>query len=316
LLFTHSEDYYCIDLVAAHLRQQGFIPIRVNTDRFPQDYKVVMSLTDGGFSLKSGRHTITESNLAGSWIRKVLFPAPDKDIPEPFRYQVAEENNEILRCFLQRVSQKTALDAYRHIAEGENKLWQLELAAAAGLDLPNGVLANERQPLQDLMNNRSQKYITKLLRPVSWSMQGGNGFFYTSFVNRRSFTKAHLEAHPLLVQAFVPKQYELRVAYVNGLFYAGKIQVAEEEADWRKPGKAASWEVYRLPAVLKRKLHQFMKKMPLRFGALDLIRSTDGKYYFLEVNPIGEWGMLEKNLSLPISKAIADCLIKLASKNG
>jgi hypothetical protein len=45
-----------------------------------------------------------------------------------------------------------------------------------------------------------------------------------------------------------------------------------------------------------------------------MIRGTDDKYYFLEVNPVGEWGMLEKFLHLPISEAIAQHLIKISGK--
>jgi hypothetical protein len=33
---------------------------------------------------------------------------------------------------------------------------------------------------------------------------------------------------------------------------------------------------------------------------------------FLEVNPHGEWGMLQRDLGLPIGEAIAAALIRLA----
>ncbi|NEO45670.1 MAG: MvdC family ATP-grasp ribosomal peptide maturase, partial [Moorea sp. SIO4A3] len=39
------------------------------------------------------------------------------------------------------------------------------------------------------------------------------------------------------------------------------------------------------------------------------IVTPDGEYVFLEVNPTGEWGMLERDLGYPISDAIADALL-------
>jgi glutathione synthase/RimK-type ligase-like ATP-grasp enzyme len=52
-----------------------------------------------------------------------------------------------------------------------------------------------------------------------------------------------------------------------------------------------------------------MAKLGLIFGAIDLIRTPAGEHVFLEVNPTGEWGMLERDLGYPISEAIADALL-------
>ena len=51
-----------------------------------------------------------------------------------------------------------------------------------------------------------------------------------------------------------------------------------------------------------------MKKLNLNFGALDFIRATNGDYVFLEVNPCGEWGMLQKTLNYPITDHMAQCI--------
>jgi glutathione synthase/RimK-type ligase-like ATP-grasp enzyme len=52
-----------------------------------------------------------------------------------------------------------------------------------------------------------------------------------------------------------------------------------------------------------------MAELGLVYGAIDLILTPDGEYVFLEVNPSGEWGMLERDLNYPISDAIAHALI-------
>jgi glutathione synthase/RimK-type ligase-like ATP-grasp enzyme len=40
-----------------------------------------------------------------------------------------------------------------------------------------------------------------------------------------------------------------------------------------------------------------------------MIRRPDGEYVFLEVNPQGEWGMLQKYLGYPIAQTIAEKLV-------
>jgi glutathione synthase/RimK-type ligase-like ATP-grasp enzyme len=52
-----------------------------------------------------------------------------------------------------------------------------------------------------------------------------------------------------------------------------------------------------------------MRRLGLAYGAIDLIETPEGGHVFLEVNPGGEWGMLEHDLGLPISEAIADALL-------
>ena len=43
--------------------------------------------------------------------------------------------------------------------------------------------------------------------------------------------------------------------------------------------------------------------------SFDLIETPGGELVFLEVNPGGEWGMLERDLALPIADALAECLL-------
>ncbi|MEH2214344.1 MvdC/MvdD family ATP grasp protein [Nostoc sp.] len=72
------------------------------------------------------------------------------------------------------------------------------------------------------------------------------------------------------------------------------------------------WQPEQLPDRLIRCLDAFMAKFGLIFGAFDLIKTPSGEYVFLEINPTGEWGMLEKDLDYPIALAIASALL---SKN-
>lgn len=50
-----------------------------------------------------------------------------------------------------------------------------------------------------------------------------------------------------------------------------------------------------------------MKKLELNFGGIDLA-IVSGEYYFIEVNPTGEWGWLEVKTGTNISKTIKRAL--------
>lgn len=313
LLLTHSHDFYCIDLVAEHLRKQGYDAVRMNTDHFPGKYRFSWHFANGrkGFTLTIGKKAITSEDVAAVWVRKVLFPPADETIDPAYRAAVANENSEIVRSFLTHLGEYPSLDPYDRLDRAESKPLQQNYAIQCGVTIPPSIITNSLKEAKAFMQP-GKTYITKLLRPIGWSMGAGASFFYTSFIQKKDLAAGHFAAHPVLVQEFVPKQYELRIAYVGGEFFAGKLTVEEYEADWRVPGKQGEWSAYQLPAAECKKLHRVMKLLGLNFGAIDIIRGTDNKYYFLEVNPIGEWGMLEKFTGLPISGAIAKHLIKIA----
>jgi glutathione synthase/RimK-type ligase-like ATP-grasp enzyme len=49
-----------------------------------------------------------------------------------------------------------------------------------------------------------------------------------------------------------------------------------------------------------------IKHLGLRFGAFDFVLDHSMNYWFLEVNPNGQWAFIERETGIPISKAIAD----------
>jgi len=112
----------------------------------------------------------------------------------------------------------------------------------------------------------------------------------------------------MIFQPYIEKEYELRIVYVDGDFFTGKINNSEN-ADWRVAHEGYFWSAYELPEPVKANLTSMMHEMGLYIGAIDMIKGRDGEYYFLEVNPQGEWGMLQKELGFPIAERIADNLI-------
>ena len=59
-----------------------------------------------------------------------------------------------------------------------------------------------------------------------------------------------------------------------------------------------------------------MKKCGVSFGAVDMIVTPNDRYVFLEINPSGQFGWIEKLTGLPISRTIAEVLANPPSNNG
>ena len=63
-----------------------------------------------------------------------------------------------------------------------------------------------------------------------------------------------------------------------------------------------------LPDDISNSIIKLMNTLELMFGGVDLAFS-DGQYYFIEVNPTGEWGWLNQYCAIPLEKVIVDELV-------
>ena len=78
--------------------------------------------------------------------------------------------------------------------------------------------------------------------------------------------------------------------------------------DWRKQSKDnLDYKVIDLPPDVESNIHRLMGLLNLTFGGMDLIMSN-GNYYFIEVNPTGEWGWLNECFNPSIDTLIVDHL--------
>ena len=55
-----------------------------------------------------------------------------------------------------------------------------------------------------------------------------------------------------------------------------------------------------------------MKRLGIVYGAIDLRRTPDDGYVFLEVNPAGEWRFVEDRTGQPMTDTFAQMLVEFA----
>ena len=62
-----------------------------------------------------------------------------------------------------------------------------------------------------------------------------------------------------------------------------------------------------LPKTVSDFCIKYTKELNLNFGAIDLVL-YNGEYYFIEINPTGEWSWLQKNTGYKFDKLIVKSL--------
>ena len=317
LLLTHSGDFFTVERVAEAVARRGARPFRLDTDLFPEELRISSGLgsRETDYSVEAGGESLRASEVRAVWARKLWMPRLDERLDERLRAMCVRESAAALEGFLDGLHEARWVNQPAREREAENKLRQLRVAAEVNLRVPRTLVTNDPARARKFYEELGGAVVAKLLRPLSVSMNEAPYFVYTSEVKACDLKDAEALRHcPMVFQERVEKEIELRVAYVGGKFFAGAIDAAGSArgaTDWRRAEVGeVSWEHAELPRALAAPLASLMSRLGLAYGAIDLIRTPSGEHVFLEVNPGGEWGMLEHDLGLPISEAIAEELLR------
>lgn len=316
LLLTHSQDFYVPDLVAQALADRGVASRRVDTDRFPTGLGLEVEPSGGGVRtvLSDGAERLELEAVPAFWARRLL-PGWVPDGPA----DVLEARANSRRLFLDALAllpRERFVNPIQSAERAENKLLQLRAAAEAGFETPRTLVTNHPEALRRFHAGLGRdRMITKLLEPVVQSMSGHPDFVYTSEVRPEHLAHAdRIRVWPRIFQALVIKRCELRVIVVGERVLAGSIDTRESPTgalDWRRtsPAEGVRWIRAELPDEVAERAVRVTRSLGLVYAALDVIVDEEGRHVFLELNPAGEWGWLQRDLGLPIAEAIADALV-------
>ncbi|SDJ19038.1 MvdC/MvdD family ATP grasp protein [Chryseobacterium jejuense] len=310
LCITHSQDFYTIDRFFQHLSSKNIPYFRLNSDKLNHLQKI--SISEDSFEITDGDgNSIHSNNITGVWHRKAWRMSVPEELDQEYEKIFLNEYAHLRYNLFTQLQHLPWINPYETEKKMDgNKMLQLKIAQQNHLIVPPTVFTNDEEKVKAFFEQHcSGKAIAKLHGVTRKTMSGEN-LISTMVIEQETLENlSDIIYCPMIFQPYIDKEYELRIMYIDGEFYTGKINNSEN-ADWRVSHQDYSWIPYELPADIKINLTSMMKEMGLYTGAIDMIRGKDGKYYFLEVNPQGEWGMLQKELGFPIAERIADNLIK------
>ena len=318
LLLTHGGDYYTVDRVAQELSRRGASPLRVNTEGFPAELELTTALgrTGDEVVLRMGTGELRGEEVRAVWARRMALPRLDEALEPSWRDGCIRESLAAFDGFLEGL-EALGCRFINPLVAGQaanNKPRQLRLARALGLEVPRTLVTNDAARVRSFYEQLEGRMVAKMLTPLSQSMEGGQPFVYTSAVGPEDLEALEgLRHSPMVFQERIDKRHELRVVVVGGRCFTGAIDASRSVAgqvDWRRARpEECNWEPARLPAEVAVRLERLVAELGLVYGAVDLIVTPEGRHVFLEVNPGGEWGMLEHELGLPIAAALAEALL-------
>lgn len=305
LVISSSVDY-STDLICFELHEQKKQYLRLNRDMFGE-YEIIFSLQERKMTIKmdGSLYAISASNLKGVLFRAPVFLRSHK------QYTLKEQlYRSQWSAFIRNLVVFENAKWINHPVKtycAENKLYQLQCARDVGLTTPETFVGNILS--QGIAPTR--KYVVKSLDTALFYDESQEYFTYTSVVEGCELIASNIADAPIILQEFLQDKLDIRVTVIgNTLLPVGITKNGENiYGDWRKNAKdTLQYQTIALPDDISDKIIRLMKKLGLLFGGIDLAFSN-GKYYFIEVNPTGEWGWLSPYSSIPIEKAIVAELV-------
>ncbi|WP_273444825.1 hypothetical protein [Neolewinella agarilytica] len=292
--------------------------------------------SDWKINIHDGRIEFKGVNLnkevGAIFYRRFEADAPYYDIGEPrvsrqLQRELQGEAERLTTFVSDSLADKFWLPTIAASNRAANKLSTLTLARTCGLAVPQSYICRSRSEVVNLLDENSNGWITK---PINYcGYYSRENFAYTTFTSRlghENVAELPERFHPSLLQECVTPVYEVRAFYLMGEFFSeatqtqGSTTSVNDTVFMDVKLKTAEAETrylpYQLPIEVENKLTQLMQKLDLNTGSIDLIVNETGEYYFLEVNPGGQFSAPSERSNFHLEKRIAELLIKKDTSHG
>jgi len=317
LLVTNTKDATA-DYLCSSLQANGMGHLRFDTDQYLSRYKVSYKSSNDSESFvlrdEISRNELCSREVTGVWYRRPVAPelSIDEEPPE-ISSQLSIEARVQYESVIATVPTRNWISAPDRIFVSENRLLQLRVARECGLSIPSTIIANSSQEMMQFIETHD-RCCTKPLFSGQFNTREGLKLFYTTIVDKND-TKfvAAVRNFPVLVQEYVDKQYELRLIVVGRSIFPVKIYSQDDTrtaTDWRVENcTIPRYEATEVPNELLAAARRIVSRFGLQFSSMDIIVTQNGGYYFLDLNPNGQWAWLDSMLHLGVSSTLANMLV-------
>jgi len=193
----------------------------------------------------------------------------------------------------------------------ENKILQLNMAQRIGLRIPKTCITNDKGEALQFLKDCDGEIVAKALYLPLIEEDKADYFIFANVVDTIENVPEHeFRLAPTIFQEHLRDKKDYRLTIIGDRCFS--VEVVRESVkgtitDWRIIKEGIRFRPCELPSDVVAKCVELVKAFGLTFGAIDLVQTLDD-YYFLEINPNGEWAWLQKEAKLPIAESLVNVL--------
>lgn len=281
-----------------------------------QGAKLVITNEDGLFDLSHASGCLTRHG----YLAYRPFPRFLKDSEFPELYDNLRTQHETIENFLYHHIRERLPGIGFAPAQDSNKLIALKVAAEHGLAIPETLVTSSRETLLQFAVVHSAVVCKSVQNVVHLAREDEVHINYTEILDHSVIETLPERFFPSKFQELIPKHFEVRTFFLDGECHSMAIfsqRDTQTQVDFRKYNDAYPNRCvpFKLPTSIEEKIGKLMQSLDLETGSIDLIRSTNGEFVFLEVNPVGQFGMVSYPCNYGLEELMAKALIRRMGRN-
>jgi hypothetical protein len=194
-----------------------------------------------------------------------------------------------------------------------NKLINLKIASESGLLVPDYLVTNSRASALRFLSKHGRIITKDIHNSVSFIYPSG---YYESAGTLEIFRKDLIEKaevlFPIFLQKQIDKKFEIRGVFVlNRTFSIATFSLDFEEViDIRFSDSQLRVVPYQLTDAVEKAVVKMAQKLNLNFFSFDLIVAKNDDVYFLEINPMGQYDIIDVHGNCSVGDYIVSQLLK------
>ena len=232
-------------------------------------------------------------------------------IKEPVQREIVErEVRDIVSGLCTVLNSRRWVNHPNDMSQARLKPYQLKLARSMGFCVPDSIITNDPEEAKLFCQAPT---VFKML--AKQSFEYGDKFYSvdtTLMTDELIANLSFIRSQPILLQRCVEKIAELRVTYVGGEVFVAKQTTSVEGApvDWRplQGTQDSMYDPWDTSPGFVAQIQSLMKRLNLKFAAVDFAVDSDGVLWFLEVNPNGQWLGYTDEIGMPAAASMARLL--------
>jgi ATP-GRASP peptide maturase of grasp-with-spasm system len=328
LIFSIQTDSSTCDIID-WLVSERIDFVRINMDNYNAiNYlKFEVGNDENNFIIIYKNKKINLHDVKGVWYRKGGYLKLNQSInwaelsisnkaKQELKFDLWNEAKSITTFIHSYLKNKKSINSF--FTSNPNKLLMLKEAVDCGLKVPKTLVTNSKSDLKKFI----KEYGNVITKGIDESLHfGDDENFYSVYTEEVVDLETLPESFFMSkFQQKINKVFEIRVFYFfeklysMAIFSQGNEQTSTDfrKYDRQKPNRSVPYE---LPLKVKNKVIKLMDRMNLNCGSLDLIYNENEEFVFLEINPVGQFGMISTPCNYNLEKVIAEKLIDYEKSN-
>jgi hypothetical protein len=315
VLVVTARDDHTADLVVRQLHERHSQQVRVARidpadDTYPLEMEVELKDSHWQGVIAQGPTEVRVQHVGAVFWRWAWEPKGHPDVTdEEARLWASRQDGTALFGTLKSLDQAYWVNHPDNAARAVPKPVQLSVAVKCGFEVPATAI----------MTSGSAAALWARYRCIERET------LYKAFHCLGTIEGGMIPAAPVDVDELPPELYaasifqriingtHVRLTAITDQVFASEIHGAKG-LDWRPEQQDTKFVPIEVPAAVRKQVRQFMRHFGLNYGAFDFVIHSD-RWWFLEVNPTGQYGFVEIRTDQPISATLAATLAQEADRD-